>query len=455
MKSNRILLLLLLSFATSYAQQLSKQDAVSYTLEHNFGITIAQNNVRTAKNNAGILNSGYLPSLSASAGGTYQNQSRSTSFNGAIDSNTGLAREDIIIEGIETKSYNAGLNLNYTLFDGLDRYYNYKKLKETYNVTELQARETIENTIIQLFSVYYQVARLIETKSTLEETLKISQERVTRAKYRFDYGQTNKLEILNANVDVVNDSVNLISTKQELTTAKRDLNLLMNKDLSLNFSVDTLVQFTPQLQLQGFIDKAKDNNVTLLQNQNNIRISDYDVKISKSGYLPTIGLFGSYGWNQNRNPENVVFFGQESIIQPGNILNTNTYQAGLSLSWNIFDGGSTLTRIKNAKITYENQEILKNSVAAEVKTDLANAKTNYEVKLQIYKMQQNNVVTNLDNFERSKERYKLGQITSIEFRQAQINLTNAKANKSLAKYDAKLAELQLLQLTGQLLNSAF
>ena len=152
------------------------------------------------------------------------------------------------------------------LFDGFRRQYNYKKLKDTYNVTELEARETIENTILQLFSIYYQVARLTETTAILEETLNISQERVTRAKYRFEYGQTNKLEILNANVDVVNDSISLINTKQELTTSKRDLSLIMNKELTTNFTVDTLVQFTPHLQIQNLIDKAAKNNVTLLQN---------------------------------------------------------------------------------------------------------------------------------------------------------------------------------------------
>lgn len=438
MKNNIILFILTLTFITSYGQQLSKQEAVSYTLEHNYGITIAKNSVATAKNNTDILNSGYLPTLSASADATYQNQSTTTSFE---------STENNVINGAETQSYSAGLDLDYVIFDGLERHYNYKKLKETYNVTELEARETIENTVLQLFSIYYQVARLVETTDILEETLKVSQERVTRAKYQFEYGQNTKLDILNANVDVTNDKINLISTKQELTTSKRDLNLIMNKELALEFTVDTLVQFTSELQIQEFIDKASDNNVTLLQNEHSLKISDYDIKVSKSGYLPSLGLFGSYGWNESRNPQNAFF--------PGNVSDTNTYQAGLNLSWNIFDGGSTITNIKNAKIAYENQELLKKQFETEVKTDIANALTNYQVKLEIFKMQQDNVLTNLDNFKRSKERYKLGQITSIEFRQAQINLTSAKSDKSLAKYDAKLAELQLLQLTGKLLSSDF
>ena len=68
------------------------------------------------------------------------------------------------------------------------------------------------------------------------------------------------------------------------------------------------------------------------------------------------------------------------------------------------------------------------------------------------KIQKKQVETATYNFNRSKAQYKLGSITAIEFRQAQINLTNAQNQRTIAKYQAKLAELQLIQITGQLLN---
>ena len=63
--------------------------------------------------------------------------------------------------------------------------------------------------------------------------------------------------------------------------------------------------------------------------------------------------------------------------------------------------------------------------------------------------------TAIVNFSNDQERYKLGQVTSIEFRQAQINLINAKTAFNNAKFDAKLIEIQLLQLSGDILNVAF
>ncbi|GAA4273127.1 TolC family protein [Aquimarina gracilis] len=429
------------------AQKLTKEEAVRLTLENNFGILVATNNIEVAKNNKNILNSGYLPSLTTNAGADYQSQTSNTGFQGAIDPNTGEPRPDIEIEDAETQRYNASLSLNYTLFDGLGRYYNYKRLKEQYNLTELQARETIENTILQLFTVYYEIARLSENVEILEETLRISRERVSRANYQFEYGQNTKLNVLNAQVDVANDSINLLNTKQQLINTKRDLNVILADDLEKGFEVDTIIKFIPKLILDGYLEEAAENNVTLLQNESNIRISEYDIKVSKSGYLPTVGLNGSYGWNENRNPPSAFF--------PGNVADTYTLSGGVSLTWNLFDGGGTITRVKNSKIALDNQEIAKAQITKEVERDIANAFGDYKNRLSVYKIQQQNVITNQNNFDRSQERFKLGQITSIEFRQAQINLISAETNLNGAKYDAKIAELQLLQLTGQLLNIEF
>ncbi|NNF19770.1 MAG: TolC family protein [Flavobacteriaceae bacterium] len=422
---------------------LTKEEAVAQALEKNFGIEVARNQVAIADNNQSILNSGYLPSLSAVAGANYSRDDSTIEFPGQVDDN-GNPRADLEINQAEAQRYNSALQLNYTLFDGLGRLYNYKSLKEEYELTTLQARETIENTMLELFSVYYEIARLSENEKVLEEALRISQDRTKRAEYAFEFGQNTKLNILNAEVDVTNDSINLLNTRQQLKNAKRDLNLVLNRELDRAFVVDTLIQFTSPLVLQDYIDRAAENNVSVLQVERNLAINAYDIKISKSGYLPRVGLTGSYGWNLNQSAASAFF--------PGTNNTNKNLSLGASLSWNLFDGGNTAVRIKNAKIAYDSQEILKKQVLLEVDRDIKNALDIYKNRLNIYRIQEKNVVTNKNNFERSREQFQLGRITSIEFRQAQINLLNAQTNKNLAKYDAKLAELQLLQLTGQLLN---
>jgi len=418
-------------------QILQKSEAIALALENNYGIKTANNNVIIAENNSDVLNSGYLPSLSGNAGATLDVQNTEGQL---VNGETRTA------DGVETKRYNASVNLNYTLFDGLGRYYNYKRLKEAYQLSELQARETIENTITQLLSVYFEVAQNTENLQTLTKVLDISKERLIRANYQFEFGQNNKLGVLNAEVDINNDSINIITAKQRLISSKRDLNLVMGNALKTEFSIDTTVVFLLQLNKEILLSKLKTNNVNLLQIDKNINISTYDIKANKSTYLPTLGLSGSYGWNESSNNNPLAF----------TIQNTNTgFSTGLNLTWNLFDGGSSMTRIKNAKINLENQELQKNEISLTIERDFNNAWDDYQNKLEIYRIQESNIITSKNNFDRTNEQFKIGRATSIEFRQAQINLLNAQLSENRAKYQAKTAEILVLQISGELLNMEF
>lgn len=415
---------------------LTKEEAVSKALENNYGVQIAKNDVAIAENNTSILNSGYLPTVTGNAGATYNLDNTEAEFSNG---------EVTVLNGAESSRYNASVNLNYTLFDGLGRRYNYKRLKEQYQLTELQARETIENTIIQMFSVYYNVAQLSDNLSTLEETLGVTKDRLVRAEYQFEYGQNTKLEVLNAEVDINNDSINIINTKQQLKNAKRDLKLVLGETFVEDYNVETEVDFTLQFQKDSLFQQAKRRNVALLQTEKNIAISKLDINSGQSAYLPTIGLTGSYGWNKNNN--NAASFLTTS---------TNTgLSGGINLSWNLFDGGATINRVRNAKINLETQQLQKENILLSIERDFNNAWDDYMNKLDIYNIQEKNIITAQNNFDRTQEKFKIGQVNSIEFRQAQINLLNAELSRSQAKYDAKLAELTLLQISGELLNVQF
>lgn len=421
------------TFQVNAQKTLTKKEAIQIALKNNYGIKLANNNIKIAENNSSIYNSGFLPTASFNAGASYNNS------NIEIDSQDGTSNTT---NDAETKKYNASVNLNYVIFDGLGRKYNYKRLKETHNLSALEAKETIENTYLQLFNVYYQVARLTENTTNLKEALSISKQRLLRSKYKYEYGQTNKLEVLNAEVDINNDSINLINAMQQVKNTKRDLNLILNKESQdLNYSVDTNIIFSTILNYEDLLSKTIENNIILKQSEQNIAISELNIRINKADFMPIVSLSSSYGWNKNINPT--------TSFQAGTVI--TGLNAGVNLSWNIFDGGNTKTNINNAKITLENQQLLKQQQLANLKTSLQNTWDAYQNQLYILKAQELNVATAQNNFERTQERFKIGQVSSVEFRQAQINLLNSKTAVNNAKYDAKLIEIQLLQLSGELL----
>ena len=70
----------------------------------------------------------------------------------------------------------------------------------------------------------------------------------------------------------------------------------------------------------------------------------------------------------------------------------------------------------------------------------------------IIEVQKKNVETNKNNFNRNLERYKIGQVSSIEFRRAQLNLLSAQLSNNSAKYQAKISEGYFLKISGDILS---
>lgn len=438
MKKHIYIITIALVSMSAYSQELlSKDDALKIALEQNYDIKVTEKNTEIAKNNASVYNSGYLPTANINSGLGYAND------NSILEAQDGTTQE---VKDAASTSYNASVGVDYLLFDGMNRKYNYKKLKETYNLSELQARQVIEGTLLNLYLAYFEVARLSENENNLKQTLEISKRRLLRSGYSAEYGQNTKLDVLNAEVDVNNDSINYLDSQRQLTNAKRNLNVVLGRDASItNFKVDTSVVYALNLNIDDLLRSALENNVNLLQVKKGIELSNYDIIINKSGWMPSVSASGSYGWNKNINDKPVGF----------SFASSESYglNAGISLGWNLFDGGKTKTRVQNAKIAVESQEIEKEQYQQELTRDVYNAWEFYQNSLFKLQVQESNVQTNVRNFERTNEQYKLGQVSSIDFRLAQVNLLNAERDLSQSKYDAKNAEYQLLYLAGSLLNN--
>lgn len=422
--------------ATAQVGLLSKENAVELALEYNYDIKVANNNVVAAYNNSSIYNSGYLPTLSASAGGNYNITSTTATLGDGSER---------VADGLKTNSLNAGLGLNYTLYDGNGRKYNYEILKESYNLTELQARQIIEGTLINLFSVYYEIARLTQNQLHLIQSISISRERLLRARYGYEYGQGTQLDVLNAEVNFNTDSINYLNISQELENTKRNLNVLMGRDVDFVFKVDTTVNYAQGLAHPTLMENAMANNVSILQNETLIKSSEHGIVVSRSGYLPQVNLNAGYNWDSRDN-------GPVSFFQKQNSVGLST---GVSLSWNLFDGGFTRTRLQNSKITLDNQRILQKQQEQNIQREVSNAWGLYQNSLFVLEAETKNLETNERNFSRTQEQYKLGQITSIVFREAQQNLLLSQLNYNRAKYSAKIAELALLQLSGLLMDAEY
>ncbi|MFT7299490.1 MAG: outer membrane protein [Sphingobacteriales bacterium] len=429
----RILTLLLIVPMFGMSQEiLTQESALSLALENNYDIIIAKNNQKQAQNNASLMNSGYLPSVTASG---------NTGLNNSANSFTLTDGTEASLDAATTTSLGGQANVNYVIFDGFGRYYNYQRLKETYSLSELQVRQLIENTMLQVFTQYFEVAKLSESAEIQETSLEVSAKRYKRAQLRQEYGQSTRLEMLNAQVDLQNDSVNYLNITQQLENAKRNLNLLLGRDVNLDFEVEKDVMFDILLDPASAEAQAIERNVQLEQAKKQLAISTLSMKSSKSGGLPKLSFNGGYNYNFTDYGFNPNF---QNLTSSGP-------NAGLTLSWSLFDGGRTRTAVKNSKISIETGLIELKKIEQNVMRDVNNAYSQYKTARFVSETRERSLKTNQLNFARTNDLFEKGQITSIEFRQAQLNLQNAQKNYNEAKYNAKIAEMKVKQLVGELL----
>lgn len=414
-------------------EKMTVDDAIAIALKHNFDIQIAQNNQEQAANNKSIYNSGYLPTVSASGGLNYANN------NSKLTSQTGEVTE---LTGLVNKSYNSAVTLNYLLYNGGLRKYSYEQLKEQLDLASTQKKVQIENTLIEVYTAFFNVARNQEQKNTLLEAYSISKERLDRVTAQQKYGQKNKLDVLNARVDTNNDSINLLNASVLLKNNTRTLNYLLGRELTQPVKASKEVILEKTLIYEQLLDALKSNNNELKQAEINKSLTELNLKISKAGWLPSVST--NIGYNQNYNDNGAAGF---FAIQQ-----SNGFNAGLSLSWNLFDGGTTKTKVKNAQIAIKTQELNQQKLSLNLENQLSNYWDEYTTQKIILKNEELNVEISKQNFLKSKEQFNLGSISSLQFREAQLNLINTQLNLLNAKYNAKIAEMQLKKFAGLLQN---
>ena len=425
------IVILLFFFVAGRAQEtLSFDQALASTLEKNFDIRMAYLDKEQASNSAAMSNNGYLPTLSATGGYTW------TYFQGSNTLKTG----EVIFDPNSSYNYNAAISMNYTLFDGRGRRFDYLRSKEAEQLSELQVRALIENTILQLSTTYFEALRLQEAVSTLQESVAISKSRLTRVKFSEEYGQATALEVLNAKVDMNTDSINLLNAMQSFENTKRNLNLLMGREIEEEIMLSELIELRDDIMQEEALTAALDRNVRLESAAHSLRSAELSIGSNKSNWMPSIGANAGYNYRGSDDPNGAFVIGNYSAGPT----------AGLSLNWNIFDGRNQAS-LKNARIAYDSQVIDKQRTEQAVKLDLLNAHGAYRNALFVLQAQDQALSTARNNFNRTEESFKLGQISSVEFRQAQLNLMNAELQLSQAKVSAKNAEQSVLALMGALL----
>lgn len=432
-KFNKILVLLtvLMGFqAMAQEELLTVEEAVSIALENNYQIRIATNELEMDKTSVSPGYAGMLPSINAVANtnDSFQNIDQTRS------DGTKLSRDNA-----KNKNLNYGVQLDWTIFDGLQMFSRYDELQEVEKRSDAELKLAILETVSDVMTTYFDLVQQKQQLASLDSTIVISKQRVELANNRFSIGKASKLELLNAQVDENTDQALYLRGQALLQNTKTRLNEIIGRDIKTAFKVVDLIPIDKNLELDALEQQTTAQNPQLQAQLINKRITELQLKQIKGGRLPTIGVQAGY-----------MFSDSESSLGFTTNNMSHGFNYGFSARLNLFDGFNQNRSEKIAKIQIDNSEILIEQQTQTLLSQLAAAFQTYKTNLQLMELEVHNEAIAKENMEITMAKYKIGTIPTIEFRTAQLNYRNAVVRSSNAVYAAKLSEITLKELAGNL-----
>ena len=417
-----------------FSQQLmSLEDALSLTLQENISVKIKTNELDQIKNyeKVGVL--GTLPRIIVNGSASGNKGTSSLEF--ATDDFPTLEDAES-----ESKSISGNVGINYNLFNGLGSIYTYQKLKKQTDLKSTELSIQIEQVLLKTAKEYFDIAYLQENYNIIKELLDISKERYNRIKVQNEFGNASKLDLLSAEIDLNNDSINLMNIEFELQIAKNQLNQTLNRDLAYDFLVENKVEINRDLNYSDLNQETQKNNNNVLLGQYMLDISKKDKKINAVSILPRIEISAQYGYNQTESNTSIIL-DQTSIGLTG----------FLNFSWDIFDGLAKNKITQNTRIQIESNKLELQSIKQEIQKEFNASYKQYENSINLIDIEKRNQSTSEKFFERAKEQFYQGQLSRNDFRLAQIDLSASKNRLNQTLYNAKIAELNLYRLSGKII----
>lgn len=409
------------------------KDCISRGLEQNYNLQITRNQEQMAHNNATLANAGALPTLDASAAlrPTFHSMERST-----------MRANDEVTEQNNVLDYTTdlGVTLNWTLFDGFKIQTNYRQLKLLEAQGETATRMAMEDLIADIASEYYNYIQQIIRREHYRYALSLSRERLRIAQLNYQTGRFSGLDYHMARVDFHSDSSAYVRQRESVHATRIRLNKLMaNPELDQRISIpDSTIEVRDDLMLEALWQQTLNANAKILNAAQNTQLAELDLKRVTARNYPYLRLNTQYGYNDTHYD-----------ISATRQRETLGLSGGLTLGINLWDGNRRRER-RNAELTIQNRQLQRQQLELDLHASLQTFWLAYRSNLDLLALQKQNLEIAETNLEIAMDRYKLGNLSGFDMRQVQKNLLDAEERVLQVEYDAKICEISLMQISGNI-----
>ena len=291
--------------------------------------------------------------------------------------------------------------------------------------------QTVRETATEYYFAVLQCRNLIDVE---EEAVRTLQEHLDNVKAQFNVGTVAKSDVLASQVQLANAQQDLVNAQNNFDNAVARLNNY------IGLPADTILRPRDQLTYTKYSLSLKDCTAYALKNRPDCAVADYAVKqaessrrATKAGYRPTVNASVTKNITGEREFHNDI---------------TDSWTAGISANWNVFDGGVTSSQVHAADAALaraqENAASVREGVQLEVQAaflDLNAAEKNIETtKIAVDHAE--------EDYKIAQVRYAAGVDTNLAVMDAQEKLTEARTNYFTALYNYNTAKAALDKAMG-------
>ncbi len=426
--------------AASGQRMLTLDEAIATALKNNYAIQLSKNDSMVAQLNNSYRDAAFYPTLNANTGITFNNNDQLQKFT------DGTTRER---NGVKSSNIQAALALNWTLFDGMKMFATRDKVAEFVKLGELGIKNQVVNTVAQVINTYYNIVRLKQQVKAIDEQISINEERVKLAEYKLDIGVGAKPDVLQSKVDLNAQKALKLEQVTAIEQQKEILNQLLNAKMSGADSPSTFYEVSDSIPINTALSLGElqtgleSSNPSLLLAKKNIDIARLTLKERLAERYPTVGFNSNYNFSKADN---------KAVVNPFQPLFSRNkgFNYGFTASIPIFNHFNVKRQIQQAKLDISYQQLVYDNQQSLLNLSVINAFKDYEQQKKALALEEENIILARENVNIVLQVYKLNSTTLIQLKEAQLSLQQAYNRLIAARYNAKLAETELMRLKGEL-----